>query len=587
MEHWRTSWNEVAPARKDGSLNHPYDIYPSFPIGKGKILSGFECLADWMSQYQKIRLDGYIGVLWNDFIGPLEAYFNKRGMRISWMAMDSAYKDEVELNTMLDPYIGTDDPLFGTRCDLDLDMFYKPGKPDDFIPDTDAQISVVYGCGAGKVPWDGPLVYVDVPKNEIQFRSRAGSISNMGMKQPVSSKSMYKRFYFVDWPVLNQYKKKILPDIDLMVDGQRPENPLFIVGDDFRNALSEMAGSVFRVRPWFEPGPWGGQWIKRHIPALNQDVENYAWSFELIVPENGLLMESDGYLLEISFDFLMYQEYERVLGRAASRFKDEFPIRFDFLDTMDGGNLSVQVHPREAYIQKEFGESFTQDEAYYIIDAKDDARVNLGFQSGVNPEAFRQTLENSYKENIPVPIELYVQHHPSRKHDLFLIPNGTIHGSGEGNLVLEISSTPYIFTFKLYDWLRPDLDGRPRTLNIRRGFDNLDFNRQGDWVKKHLISRPEVISEKEGNILVRLPTHPDHFYGVLRYEFDRDVSIETDNRCHVMMLVEGDRILLETRGGMQFIFNYAETFVVPAACESYILKNSGSGRAKVVQAFVK
>ena len=74
---------------------------------------------------------------------------------------------------------------------------------------------------------------------------------------------------------------------------------------------------------------------------------------------------------------------------------------------------------------------------------------------------FRQELENSVNENIAMDIEQYVQSFPSHKHDLFLIPNGTIHSSGKDNMVLEISATPYIFTFKMYDWVRLDLEGDP------------------------------------------------------------------------------------------------------------------------------
>jgi mannose-6-phosphate isomerase class I len=586
---FRKTTQKLAPIEHSPMPAGTYDIYPAYPIGTRKIGVGYRSLAEQIAGLRSptITIDGYIGIMWEDLVADLDAEFRQLGLHPHWVCIDVALKSAEEIETLITPYIGGSDPLFGSRSPLMARDFLQSSRLAQIHSDPSAGLSIVYGTGSTLAGWNGPVVYCDVPKNEIQFRSRAGSVRNFGAQTAIDAKQTYKRMYFVDWPVLNRHRKAVLDRIDLMVDTQRPDSPTFMSGNDFRSALNRMANTVFRVRPWFEPGPWGGQWIKEHVPQIPREAPNYAWSFELIAPENGIAFESDGKLLEVSFDFLMLNNHRDVLGHFADRFGYEFPIRYDFLDTIEGGNLSLQCHPRPEYIHRNFGETFTQDETYYILDCKPGAEVYLGFQQNVKPPEFRAALEQSFKTGSRVAVASFVNTESAHRHDLFLIPNGTIHCSGVNNLVLEISATPYIFTFKMYDWLRMDLNGEPRPLNIERAFENLYFERRGQRVKDELVSKPRLLRVGPDWLLQHLPTHRNQFYDVHRYEFATAIEVPTGGSCQVMSLVEGESVTVETPSGFRQRFSYAETFVVPAATERFRLINHGARSARVITTFLK
>jgi len=112
------------------------------------------------------------------------------------------------------------------------------------------------------------------------------------------------------------------------------------------------------------------------------------------------------------------------------RFGAEFPIRFDFLDTVDGGTLSLQVHPLRAYIAEHFGMAYTQDESYYLLDAMPDAVVYLGLKEGVDSSQMASDLASAQAGGAPFPVEAYVNARPVKKHDHVSIPAGTIYCSG-------------------------------------------------------------------------------------------------------------------------------------------------------------
>ena len=194
--------------------------------------------------------------------------------------------------------------------------------------------------------------------------------------------------------------------------------------------------------------------------------------------ENSLLFRIGDTVVELPALDLVFRHPRELLGaKTYARFGAEFPIRFDFLDTMDGGNLSLQVHPLTDYMQNTFGMPYTQDESYYMLDAADDAVVYLGVRDDADPAAMQAALRSASDGQEPFAADAFVNTFPAAKHDHFLIPAGTVHCSGADSMVLEISATPYIFTFKMWDWGRVGLDGVPRPVHLDHAFANIQWDR--------------------------------------------------------------------------------------------------------------
>ena len=344
---WRKSSQKLMPStvNKEVEKASEYNIYPYHSLGSGKIFSGYASMAEWMILHKAILIDGYVGNNWSAIRENLNNVFKEKKVNVVWYETSAFLKNEQEIEEIVSPFLGKPDSVWGTKTKLNLKDFYNVEKLEKLQDDSDYDLVVLIGIGATLSKWDAPVIYIDLPKNEIQYRMRAGSIFNLGTSSLDEPVKMYKRFYFVDWVVLNNHRTKIKNRISVVADGQWRDEINWSLHSSIADGLQFLCKEPIRVRPWFEAGAWGGQWMKKHIPSLNKDEVNYAWSFELIVPENGLVFESDGNLLEIAFDWLMEQNSLNVLGKDAERFGTEFPIRFDFLDTYDGGNLSIQCHP--------------------------------------------------------------------------------------------------------------------------------------------------------------------------------------------------------------------------------------------------
>jgi mannose-6-phosphate isomerase class I len=330
----------------------------------------------------------------------------------------------------------------------------------------------------------------------------------------------------------------------------------------------------------------------KRVCGLDPERENFAWCFDGVPEENSLLLSVDGIIIEIpAVNLVFYKPVDLLGDKVHARFGTEFPIRFDLLDTVDGGNLSLQVHPLTEYIQENFGMNYTQDESYYILDAKDGARVYLGLRKDADKEEFCRELKNSGKSG-KFNAEDFVNKFPAKKHDHFLIPAGTIHCSGKNTMVLEISATPYIFTFKLWDWNRVGLDGRPRPAHIDRGVENIIFSRDTGWVRENLINRFEPIESGDGWSEERTGLHEREFIETRRHRFTKTVPHDTRGGVNVLNLIEGEEAVVTSPENLfaPFAVHYAETFIIPASVGKYEISPFGKSVGKelaTIKAYVR
>lgn len=329
----------------------------------------------------------------------------------------------------------------------------------------------------------------------------------------------------------------------------------------------------------------------KEVCDLPREKPNYAWCFDCVPEENSLMLDVSGVRFEMPSINLVLYRAKALLGEPVwSRFGEEFPIRFDFLDTMGGGNLSLQVHPNKQYIRDHFGMDYTQDESYYILDAAPDAYVYLGVRDANSADQVIDALQTAQSGDAPFDADRYINRFAVAPHDHILIPGGTIHCSGSGSMVLEISATPYIFTFKLWDWGRLGLDGKPRPINIAHGAKVIDWRRDGEYCRRHLINNFQDIARGDGWNEISTGLHPNEFIETRRHSFTGVVPHDTNDGVNVLNLVQGSEVVVESFDAAfePFRVHYAETFIVPAAVGRYTIRPATPGeQCATIKAFVR
>lgn len=595
----------MTPSNKTDKKEHVVN-YTDLPFGQEDlIITGWDeiitfiknkILSIEVQRTNVLGVDGYIGTDWQSLIEQFKIQLGKDHFDLVFLNVEDCYLPKEKLDKLLEPYLG-DDPIFGRVYRKDfISLFnkerlsvlkFKISKLKSENHQDFKRIIICYGSGALLSmlrPLYDMTIYCDLSREETLKRNEDWSRLS-GKTQSIGP----KKLYYVDMQVNDKHRNRLLKQIDYYIDGNDLLNPILLSAQTLQKITTELASRPFRLKYLYEPGPWGGQWLK-DIRKLPRQWVNCAWSYEVIAAEMSLLVNFKGTTVDLPWTTFLYLQYKNILGQVSKRrFRGEFPVRMDYLDTMDGGDLSIQVHPGTKYIRKEFNETYHQGEMYYIVDAKEGSTVNLGLNEHIELEEFRRAAILADKQGIKFNYHDYVNSVPVKKHDLLMIPPGTVHGSGKDIVVLEVSAATYRYTFKIYDHLRPDLNGVMRPIHVEHAFNVIKPHRTKQWVTQNLIQEPVLIRSGKDWYEFLIGDRPEFFYAVYRLQFENLIEDDTSGSFNVLTLVEGKSATVQAVDDQnkRLDFYYSETIIIPASLGRYQIINRDKGQCMVVKARLK
>ena len=498
-----------------------------------------------------------------------------------------------EITDMLAPYLPMDrevDPvlLYGRR--------YRDGYPGlqsaEKVQALKAQLdaggaALVYGQGA----LTGALrdsfdvrIWMDVTPRNAVLAYKNGHARNLGATEDLPYNLTMRRNYYVDFETAMEQRWSLIREgkLDYYISADVPETMQMLAYDELLTLFDELCARPFRCRPVYLEGVWGG-WYIHKLRNLPKEMRNCAWVFDMIPLEVSLVAKTDSFEFEVPFFTFVQVMGEKLLGKQAfEQFGGYFPIRFNYDDTWhSSGNMSIQCHPDADFVVKNHREFGRQDESYYVCVASHGAKTYLGFNEPDSGEKFMQEAKRVEHNGELIDYEKYINAVPSIPGTQVMIPAGTVHASGRNQVILEIGSlTVGSYTYKLYDYQRIDpATGMPRPIHLKMGECVLHKERDKKYVYENLVNHGGVVREGEDwkEIVVG---ECDMLYFSLRNDvFARQIEDEASDRFHVLALVDGEKVRVESIEDPSRFFemNYMDIIVVPAHFGKYRIINEGVG----------
>ena len=548
-----------------------------------------------------VAFDGYTTADWSLMLNLIGRECSILGLELETVDCNAAtLKDGKDIDAMIDPLLVWDkkiDPtlLYGSIYRGGYQGLLDEGRTAEFrasLPGkrNAGKIVAVFGYGC-LIPELRDLYdvkcYFDLTPKTSMLRIRAGEYSNIGKERPDAINRVIRRCYYCDFEMAVQNRKELwrnnVPDW-YFTDNDRSKLQMMPFGS-FADICAQLVKYPFRAKPCYLEGVWGGTYMKK-LRNLPKEMRNAAWVFDFIPMEVSVVVEAGKELLDINYCSFVHKEGLNLMGEdCVKHFEGYFPIRFNWDDSYHStGNMSIQCHSGGKYNIENYNEFGRQDESYYVCVTGHEAKTFIGFRDDADIPQFFKDIEAADTEHKPVDYMKYVSYEESKPGLQVMLPAGTIHSSGRNQVILEIGSlTIGSYTYKMYDYLRLDFDGKQRPIHTRLGELNVRQDRRTSVIHdpsstEYIVQQPRLDKEGDGWKEYILGENPQMYISLRRLEFEKKCEQNTNgDRFHVLALVDGENVRVRSvkHPERYFDMQYLDIVCVPADMGKYVIENLG------------
>lgn len=303
-----------------------------------------------------------------------------------------------------------------------------------------------------------------------------------------------------------------------------------------------------KFEPLLKSVVWGGDKIVPY-KGIESTAKNVGESWELSAVSGNESVVANGEFAGRNIVELIKEYKADLLGeKVYAESGDTFPILVKFIDARD--DLSIQVHPDDELAAARHNGSKGKTEMWYVVKADEGAHLMSGMSQQITPEEYVRRIEDNTITDVLCDYKV-------KEGDVFFLPAGRVHSIGKGCFIAEIQQTSDI-TYRIYDFGRLGLDGKPRELHTELAKDAIDYSVSEDYRTAY------TPVQNEDTPLVECEYFKTHLLDLTE---PLSVDVKSKDSFLIVICLEGKGKLIDSEGNVVSL-TQGETVLVPASVDN-------------------